>query len=83
MNTQFKDIEEAIAAQAIAQTIVINENSDKGDALEYALNAEGVEDFIVPNTRKLLHSDSPEEARAAALNVLNYTLFYMINRGLL
>lgn len=92
MSKFFVGIEEALAAQVIAQTQLLNENNHKGDALEFAKNS------TEPGADILLHVSvnlqalnqhrqglgvSDEGAKDAAINILNYTLFYMINKGLL
>lgn len=86
MNT-FKDIEEALAAQVIEQTKVFNDNNHKGDPLKFAEECTHPDFYILKkaheNIHKLKEAKDPDEAKAAALNVLNYTLFYMINHGLL
>ena len=89
----FKDIEEALAAQIIAQTQVINDNNHKGDALGYALefdDTEGERSVMVRDINNnifKLHlaerNGDIEAQKKYAINVLNYTLFYMINRRLI
>lgn len=87
---KFTDIEAALAAQVKAQTETIKANDHKGDALDYAdqYDDEGgymLED-IEQNVVKLQISDKHGDKvlqRKAAINILNYTLFYMVNRDLL
>lgn len=90
MENKFNDIEDALAAQIIAQTKAINENEHKGDALAYAEDFDDTGGYmledIAQNVVKLQIGDKHGDKvlqRKAAINILNYTLFYMLNRDLL
>lgn len=91
------NILDAIKKQQLEQIKTLEENNFKGDPFTYAkgFNDPGgvMIDHILGNVYKLQNLQIKKdwhgvkgptlEEKQAAVNVLNYTLFYMINRGLL